>query len=87
MAVKVIDSAGAVFAVWGKPTREDVDRVDEALKRVAERAGHPIVYVTRVPTDAPAPDDMVRKYLSMRCPMTSAQPPTRSSSWPIAAAT
>ncbi len=34
------------------------------LQRVAARAGRPIVYVTRVPTDAPAPDELVRKYLS-----------------------
>lgn len=64
MACKIIDSSGAVFAVWGKPSQEDVDRVHGELQRVAARAGRPIVYVTRVPTDAPAPDEQVRKYLS-----------------------
>jgi hypothetical protein len=64
MACKVIDSSGAVFALWGQPSKGDIDRVHEEMKRVAERSGHPIVYVTRVPTDAPAPDEEVRKYLS-----------------------
>jgi len=64
MACEVIVSSGAVFALWGKPTKDDVDHVRDELKRAAARAGHPVVYVTRVPTDAPAPDDEVRKHLS-----------------------
>jgi len=63
MTCKIIDSSGAVFALWGSPSKHDVDQVHEAMKRVAARAGHPVVYVTRVPTDAPAPDEVVRKYL------------------------
>lgn len=64
MACKIIDSSGGVFAVWGQPTKQDIVLVHEEMKRVAARAGRPIVYVTRVPTDAPAPDEEVRKYLS-----------------------
>lgn len=64
MACEIISSSEAVFSVWGQPTKEDIDRVDQEMKRVAALAGRPIVYVTRVPTDAPAPDDDVRKYLS-----------------------
>jgi len=64
MACKVIDSSGAVFALWGQPSKGDIDHVHEEMQRVAQRSGHPIVYVTRVPKDAPAPDEEVRKYLS-----------------------
>lgn len=64
MACRIIDSSGAVFAVWGRPTREDVDRVYGELQRVAARAGRSVVYIARIPTDAPAPDEQVRKYLS-----------------------
>jgi hypothetical protein len=68
MACEVTECRGAVFAVWGQPTQEDILRVHERIKRVAHQAGHPIVYVTRVPADAPAPDDDVRRYLSTVLP-------------------
>jgi hypothetical protein len=64
MVCKIIDCSGAVFAVWGKPSKEDIDRVHEQLERGLARTGQPVVFVTRVPSDAPPPDEEVRKYLS-----------------------
>jgi hypothetical protein len=55
---------GAVFSVWGKPENADVVRVLEELKAASQEAGKPVLYVTRVPVDAPAPEPDVRKHLN-----------------------
>jgi hypothetical protein len=68
MPCEVERCPGAVFAVWGQPTQADVVRVHEELKRAAHEAGHPIVYITRVPADAPAPDEELRNFLSAHLP-------------------
>jgi hypothetical protein len=64
MACIVIKVPGAVFSVWGKPENADVVRVLEALKAASQEAGKPVIYVTRVPNDAPAPEPEVRKHLN-----------------------
>ena len=63
MPCEIVSSDGGVFVLWGKPTKEDLDRVLERVQRTATAAGHRIVFVTRVPEKAPAPDDEVRAYL------------------------
>ena len=63
MACEIVSSDGGVFVLWGKPTKEDLDRVLERVQQTAAAAGHQIVFVARVPERAPAPDDEVRAYL------------------------
>jgi hypothetical protein len=63
MACEIVSSDGGVFVLWGKPTKEDLDRVLERVQQTAAAAGHRIVFVARVPERAPAPDDEVRAYL------------------------
>lgn len=64
MAVATVAVEGGLFAVWGKPTVRDVDRVAQEMREGVAMAGHPILYVTRVPEYAPAPDPDVRRYLN-----------------------
>jgi hypothetical protein len=68
MACEIVTTKGAVFSVWGKPTQRDMDRVLEALRSAKAQAGAPVVYITRVPTDAPPPDPEVRRYLNKLMP-------------------
>jgi hypothetical protein len=60
MACEIVSTDGAVFAVWGKPTTSDMDRVLAALRAGTDQCGHPVVYITRVPADAPPPDAVAR---------------------------
>lgn len=64
MPCLIVKTEGAVFAVWGKPETADVGRVLEELKQASAEAGKPVLYVTRVPVDAPAPEPEVRKHLN-----------------------
>jgi hypothetical protein len=59
---------GGVFALWGKPTVEDMDRVVETIEGAARTCGHPVVYVTRVPAQAPAPDAAARARIDRLMP-------------------
>lgn len=68
MACEIISTQGAVFALWGRPTPADMDRVQAALKAAAEACGHPVVYVTRVPVNAPPPDAAARARLDQIMP-------------------
>jgi hypothetical protein len=68
MACEVITTPGAVFALWGEPEVADIDKVRFALETAAATAGHPVVYVTRVPVDAPAPNAQVRAKLDQMMP-------------------
>lgn len=45
-----------------------MDRVCDALERAASACGHPVVYVTRVPSDAPPPDAVTRAHLDRLMP-------------------
>jgi hypothetical protein len=64
MACQIVRAPGGVFCVWGKPEAEDVDRVIETLLLASRDAGGPVVYVTRVPVGAPAPEGRVKELLS-----------------------
>lgn len=68
MACEIISIKGAVFALWGKPTVEDMDRVRAALQVAADECGHPVVYITRVPENAPPPDGAARARLNELMP-------------------
>jgi hypothetical protein len=68
MSCEIVATQGAVFCVWGKPTRSDVDRVEAQLRASALEFGGPVTYITRVPAQAPAPDGDVRKYLNAAIP-------------------
>jgi hypothetical protein len=68
MACEIISTEEAVFALWGKPTSEDMDRVATALQVAADQCGHPVVYVTRVPWNSPPPDGAARARLDELMP-------------------
>ncbi|HEX2734876.1 MAG TPA: hypothetical protein VHM70_24895 [Polyangiaceae bacterium] len=61
MACQIVKTKGAVFAVWGRPEVADVDRVVAAITETAQQAGKPIVYLTRVPQGAPAPEGAAKR--------------------------
>ncbi len=68
MACEIISVEGAVFALWGKPTKADLDRVIDRVELIAHATGRPILYITRVPMAAPPPDPEVRQYLNALMP-------------------
>jgi len=68
MACELITTLGAVFALWGEPELPDLESVKVALETAATACGHPVVYVTRVPVDAPAPDAQFRARLDQVMP-------------------
>jgi hypothetical protein len=68
MGCEMVATPGAVFCVWGKPSRSDVDRVEAQLRASAHDFNGPVTYITRVPTKAPAPEGDVRKYLNAGIP-------------------
>lgn len=68
MACEIISTKGALFALWGRPTPTDMDRVRAALQVAADECGHPVVYITRVPVNAPPPDAAARAHLDKVMP-------------------
>jgi hypothetical protein len=68
MACEIISVEGAVFALWGKPTKADFDRVVDRVELIASATGRPIVYITRVPVSAPPPEGEDRAYLNTLMP-------------------
>lgn len=72
MACQIISCEGAVFALWGKPTREDMELVVNRVELMCRTSGRPIVYITRVPVDAPPPDADARKRLDEVMPRMKA---------------
>lgn len=68
MACEIVSCRGAVFVLWGVPSTEDVDRIVLSLRAAVEQAGEPVVFVTRVPIDQPAPSAEVRRYLNESMP-------------------
>jgi hypothetical protein len=68
MACQLVTTRGAVFALWGKPEPADMEQVTIAMEAAAEACGHPVVYVTRVPVDAPPPDAPARARLNELMP-------------------
>jgi hypothetical protein len=68
MACQIISNEGAVFVLWGKPTIQDADLVINRVQLVAKTSGRPIVFITRVPVDAPPPDPEVRQHINKAMP-------------------
>ncbi len=68
MACEIISVEGAVFVLWGKPTKADFDRVVDRVELIASATGRPIVYITRVPVNAPPPEGEDRAYLNSLMP-------------------
>ncbi|HTQ03245.1 MAG TPA: hypothetical protein VMI54_05290 [Polyangiaceae bacterium] len=68
MACEIISVEGAVFALWGKPTKTDLDRVIDRVELISSASGKPIVYITRVPVNAPPPEGDVRAHLNSLMP-------------------
>jgi hypothetical protein len=68
MACEFITGDGIVFNVWGKPAKSDFDQLLNHLRSSSEKVSGPVVYVSRVPVDAPAPDAQVRGYLNSLMP-------------------
>ncbi len=68
MACEIISVEGAVFALWGKPNKADIDRVVDRVELIASASGKPVLYITRVPTAAPPPEPEVRQYLNSTMP-------------------
>jgi hypothetical protein len=68
MACEIISIEGAVFVLWGKPNRVDLDRVIDRVELIASASARPIVYITRVPNNAPPPESDVRQHLNSLMP-------------------
>lgn len=60
MPCEVVRCRGGVFALWGVPEVEDMDRVFEEVLEAARGNGGTAVYVARVPVGAPPPADAAR---------------------------
>jgi hypothetical protein len=68
MACEIISIEGAVFVLWGKPTKADLERVIDRVELISSASARPIVYITRVPTTAPPPESDVRQHLNSLMP-------------------
>lgn len=68
MSCEIVATKGALFVLWGKPTRADIDRVEAEINDCVAKFGGPITYITRVPAAAPAPDAEARKHLNALMP-------------------
>ena len=68
MACEIVSVPGALFVLWGQPSPRDMDRIAEALRAAAEACGHPVVYITRVPVNAPPPGAAARARLNTLMP-------------------
>ncbi len=68
MAVDIVSVRGAVFALWGVPTKQDMDRLLEAVQAEVRECGHRVIYVSRVPANQPAPSAEVRRHLGQLVP-------------------
>jgi hypothetical protein len=67
MPVETIVRPGVVFALWGCPTLADFDKVERLVVEAASSApGGKVVYVARIPANAPAPDGAVMRHLLSR---------------------
>ncbi len=67
MPVETIARPGVVFALWGRPTLADFDRIERLIAETASSSpGGKVVYVARIPASAPAPDGALVRYLLSR---------------------
>ena len=68
MACEIFSVEGAVFVLWGKPTKADLDRVVDRVELIASASGKPIVYIARIPKNAPAPENEARSHMNALMP-------------------
>jgi hypothetical protein len=68
MSCEILSIEGAVFVLWGKPTKRDLDRVVDRVELIASASGKPIVFIARIPKNAPAPDDESRAHMNALMP-------------------
>ena len=68
MACEILSVEGAVFVLWGKPTKPDLDRVLDRVELIAAASGHPIVYIARIPKNAPPPEGDARAQMNALMP-------------------
>jgi hypothetical protein len=68
MACEILSIEGAVFVLWGKPSKRDLDRVFDRVELIASATGRPIVFIARIPKSAPAPDDEARAHMNALMP-------------------
>jgi len=68
MACTIVTSEAAVFALWGKPHKVDIDDVFGRVQAAARSSGRPIVFVARIPVEAPPPEPDVRRHLNELMP-------------------
>lgn len=68
MSCEILSVDGAVFVLWGKPTKADLDRVVQQVELAASKSGGPIVFVARIPQGAPAPEGEARAHMNALTP-------------------
>jgi hypothetical protein len=68
MACEILSVEGAVFVLWGKPTKADLEQVVNRVELIASASARPIVFIARIPKGAPAPDDETRAYMNALMP-------------------
>lgn len=66
MTCEIVGTEHALYVAWGKPETSDIDQIAEHLKRRAGPSKESVFYITRVPSEAPAPDETVRRHLNQR---------------------
>jgi len=66
MACEIVGTDRTLFVAWGTPQIVDLERALEQLRLRAELTKGLIFYVTRVPSEAPAPEPEVRRHISQR---------------------
>jgi hypothetical protein len=68
MACEVVRCQGGVFAVWGTPEAEDMDRVGNEIFDAARNNGGLAVYLARVPVGSPPPTDAAKRRFNQLFP-------------------
>lgn len=68
MTCDIVRVRGGVFSLWGTPELPDVALVLREAAQAREESGGPILYVTRVPEAAPAPERDVRREIDRSLP-------------------
>jgi putative ubiquitin-RnfH superfamily antitoxin RatB of RatAB toxin-antitoxin module len=63
MTCEILGTDKSLFVAWGVPEVVDIDRVVTQLKLRYELSGGPVLYVNRVPADAPAPCSEVQRHI------------------------
>jgi len=68
MACALLAGENVVYCVWGNPRINDMLTLLDCVRSTAKSSGRPIVYITRVPVDAPAPNIEVRNFVNSIMP-------------------